>query len=124
MDKNNAFFNKIDSILIDLTNEDVHDTVYNLPKTSKSGNQKRVVFYLLIYLKIRFSYSIIRVRVRFFNYHIFLGQLIILQIYLFFKRKICSKLNADSEYVNKNGLFFFFKYFLYHWLYKLILRDK
>jgi len=77
MDKNNAFFNKIDSILIDLTNEDVHDTVYNLPKTSKSGNQKRVVFYLLIYLKIRFSYSIIRVRVRFFNYHIFLGQLIL-----------------------------------------------
>ncbi len=30
----------------------------------------------------------------------------ILQIYLFLKRRICSKLNADdSEYVIKNGLF-------------------
>jgi hypothetical protein len=30
-----------------------------------------------------------------------------LQIYLFFKRLICSKLNADSENVIKNGLFYY-----------------
>jgi len=31
----------------------------------------------------------------------------ILQIYLFFKRPNCSKLNADSGNVIKNGLFYY-----------------